>query len=872
MKTRVGGWVIAVVLVGNVSVQAVSSADEFAEVVKQRKAAQVEFQKKAEKLVAQMTLKEKLGLYKMSSSPVGRLGVDKYDWWNEALHGVARNGLSTQFPQSISMATTWDPELIQQMGEAIGKEARARHHEKPGRNGRYQGLTIWSPTINLARDPRWGRNEETYGEDPLLSGEMAKAFVKGLQGYDPKYLQTVATVKHFIANNTEHNRYSYRPTISERDLREHYMPAFRAAVEEADVQSIMSAYNGINDVPCAANKWLLTDVLRGEWGFHGTVVTDVGCPDKLIKNHKFVKDRTEALAAMVNAGVNVACPLKTNEKEAEQAINAGLMTEARLDRAIIQNLTTRMQLGQMVDDADNPYKKIPVSVIGCDEHLGIAREIAQKGAVLLKNDAVDGATVLPLNAGKIKKIILAGPYANAAFLGHYSGTPTHRAVTPLEGLKAAGADVQIDVHPFVGDEAQAIPASVLQPPEGEDATSGLKGEYFRKNDLSGEAEVVRIDRNIDFTWKKPISNVDPLIPGTKFGVRWTGRLVPDISGEYRLAIKTGTRMRVWLDEKLLIDAWDAKGEARMESDAIHLEAGKSHALKVEFASDGKYKAEAYLGWKLPEGYDADFFAPGFADDSDSTLVVYVGGFNPAMSGEWSDKDELAMPSDQRQDLERWVKRYKNMALVLNGGTIIVEPWLFDNIPAVMHTWYAGQEGGYALADFVFGKVSPSGRLPLTWYASQQDIPELDDYAIHTGRTYMYNENPVQFPFGHGLSYTTFKYGSVNVSKSTIAPGETVTVEVPVRNIGNMEAEEVVQVYAGNIDSAVYQPKIKLVAFGRIDLKPGDTGVLKLEVPADRLTYWDVKSRSFVLEAGGFELQIGSSSEDIRQTVKIEALN
>ena len=865
------GVVVGLFLLGAMGAQAVPSDEAFAAVVRQRKAAQAQFQKKAEELVAQMDLKEKVGLYNMMSTPVTRLGIEKYDWWNEALHGVARNGLSTQFPQSISMATTWDPELIQVMGEAIGKEARARHHEKPGRNGRYQGLTIWSPTINLARDPRWGRNEETYGEDPLLTAEMGKAFVKGLQGYHPKYFQTVATVKHFIANNTEHNRYSYRPTISERDLREHYMPAFRAAVEEANVQSIMSAYNGVNDVPCSANKWLLTDVLRGEWGFNGTVVTDVGCPKRLIEDHQYVKDNKEALAAMVNAGVHVACPLPAKEKDASMAIDEGLMTIEQLDQAVIQNLTTRLQLGHVIDDADNPYTSIPVSVIGSPEHIAIAREIAQKGVVLLKNDPVDGVPVLPMQAGKIKQIIVAGPYANAAFLGHYSGTPTHRAVTPLAGLKAAANRLKIEMHPFAGDEPQAIQASVLQPPVGEEAASGLKGEYFRSNDLTGEPEATRMDRNIDFTWKKPIANVDPLIPGTTFSVRWTGRLVPDISGEYKLFTQNKQRMRVWLDDQLVLNTWDPTGKSRQVSDTMLLEAGKNYNLKAEFAA-GEKASIAYLGWKLPKGFDDDFFAPGFAKDSDSTLVVYVGGFDPAMSGEWRDKTELALPDDQRRDLERWVKRYKNIALVLNGGTIIVEPWLFDNIPTVMHTWYAGQVGGHALADFVLGKVSPSGRLPLTWYASEKDIPELDDYTIHTGRTYMYNEKPVQFPFGHGLSYTTFDYGKVKVSKSAIAEGETVAVEVPVKNTGNMESEEVVQVYARDIDSAVYQPKKKLVAFGRIALKPGENSVLKLQIPAERLTYWDVKSQRFVLEAGDVELQVGASSADIRRTVQIKAIH
>lgn len=847
----------------------VSAGDAGPEIIRQRTEAQAAFRTEAEKLVAQMTLAEKLSLYDMKSDAITRLGIGEHDWWNEALHGVARNGLATQFPQSISMASTWDPQLIRKMSTAIGREARAKHHQEPGRNGRYQGLTIWSPTINLARDPRWGRNEETYGEDPLLTSAMAVAFVKGLQGNHPKYLQAVATVKHFIANNTEHNRYSYRTDISARDLREYYMQPYKAAVQQADVQSVMSAYNGINDVPCSANKWLLTDLLRNAWGFSGTVVTDVGVPARLITEHHYVTNNAEALAAMVTAGVDIASSLKSTLPDAEAALTNGLMTTDEFDRAIVQNLTTRMQLGQILDDSDNPYKSIPTSVIGSDEHLKIAREIAQKGAVLLKNDPINAQPVLPLKSGQIKQVIAAGPCANAAFLGHYSGTPTHKTVTPFEGLRAAAGNLKITMHRFAGDEAQAIPASVLLPPEGEEAPSGLKGEYIRGNDLTATPEAVRIDDNIDFTWKRPIPNVDPLIPGEKFAIRWTGRLVPDISGNYRLSIKPKSSMRVWLDGKKVIDTWETgeKEKEPVQSDALPLEAGKTYTLKVEYFTPGKYTSEAYLGWTIPKGYDADFFQPGTAPDSDSTLVVYVGGFNPAVAGEFSDYPDLSMPNDQMNDLKRWVKRYENIALVLNGGTIITEPWLFENLPAVMETWYAGQEGGHALADLILGKVSPSGRLPLTWYASDQDIPDLDDYAIHTGRTYMYNQKPVQFPFGHGLSYTTFEYGTPRLSKEVISQNDTLTVEVPVSNTGSMAAEEVVQLYVRDLESAVYQPKKKLAAFGRVSVEPGETQVLKLQVPAERLAWWDEDNQHFKIEPGEFELQVGASSEDIRQRAR-----
>jgi beta-glucosidase len=531
-----------------------------------------------------------------------------------------------------------------------------------------------------------------------------------------------------------------------------------------------------------------------------------------------------------------------------------------------------MQLGQIADDPDNPYKSTPMSVVGSDEHLKIAREIAQKGAILLKNDPVDGAPVLPLQSGKIKQVIVAGPYANAAFLGHYSGTPTHKTVTPLEGLRAAAGDLKITMHRFAGDQAQTIPSSVLLPPPGEEAQGGLKGEYIRGNDLIAAPEAVRMDPSIDFTWKRPISNVDPLIPGEKFSVRWTGSLMPDISGTYRLAIKPKSSMRVWLDGKKIIDTWETGEEQKepVESDEMDLEAGKTYEIKVEYFTPGKYRSEAYLGWTLPRDYDADFFAAGAVPESDSTLVVYVGGFNTATAGEFADYPDLSMPTDQLNDLKRWVKRYQNIALVLNGGTIITEPWLFENLPAVLETWYAGQEGGHALADLILGKVSPSGRLPLTWHASDKDLPDLDDYTIHTGRTYMYNQKPVQFPFGHGLSYTTFEYGTPRLSKATITANDTLTVKVPVRNTGGRAAEEVVQLYVRDLESAVYQPKKKLAAFGRVFVKPGETAVLTLEIPAKRLAWWDTDKQSFRIEPGEFELQIGASSDDIRQTTRFMA--
>lgn len=521
-------------LLGAASVYAAELENaDWSKVIKEQKSYQDKLEKKAEKLVQQMTLDEKMSLYVMSSAEIERLEIPAHDWWNEAIHGVARNGEATQFPVSIAMASTWDPDLIIRMSDAIGKEARGIYNSRGNPTDRYAGLTIWSPTLNLARDPRWGRNEETYGEDPLLISEMGTSYILGLQGTDPNYYQAVACAKHFIANNSEYNRFYYSPEISERDLREHYMPAFRSAVEDANVQQFMTAYNGLNNVPCTVNRWLLNDVLRNEWGFSGTVVSDAGAPTYLISQHEYASNNTDAVAGMLHAGVDVVADF--NDKIITgyfpEALSEGLVSEEMLDQSIVRNLTTRMQLGQIVEDSDNPYKKISESVVGSDEHLKIAREIAAKGAVLLKNNAVDGSPVFPLKSDDIKKIIVAGPYADVAQIGAYSGMSIHSSVTPFDGLREKAAqNVTVEVFPFYGINGRIIPSKNLLPPEGINAKFGLKAEYYADRDLQGDPVFERVDSTIDFSWRvAPLKFTDPDIPRPVFSTRWTGRLKPDES-------------------------------------------------------------------------------------------------------------------------------------------------------------------------------------------------------------------------------------------------------------------------------------------------------------------------------------------------------
>ncbi|WP_200761706.1 beta-glucosidase [Poriferisphaera corsica] len=836
------------------------------EIFKQRKAFQEKCYENARQLVEQMTLKEKAALFGMDSKSVDRFGISRHHWWNEAIHGVARNGRATQFPVSIAMGSTWDPELIYNMSSAIGQEARAKYHESPGKVRRYEGLTIWSPTINMARDPRWGRNDETYGEDPFLTSEMAVAFVKGIQGTHPEYYQTIATIKHFIANNTEHNREFSSPQIKQSVLRDYYMPAYREAVQKADAQSIMTAYNGVNGVPCTVNEWLLTDVLRNEWGFHGTVVTDVGAPKFLVTRHKYVETYAEAIALMINAGVDLnAMGTDLLYKYLGHAIERGLITDGAIDRAITQNLTTRMQLGQIIDDSSNPYKNTPMSVVGSDEHLAIAQEIAEKGTVLLQNKPVKGNALLPLGSRKIKKIIVAGPYGNVGELGGYSGTPTRRVSTVYGALKEAAKDVDVELEVWMNfSEPVPIPNSNLRPPVGFEGETGLKAEYFRGTAVQGVPQAVRLDPSIDREWEKPLENIDPEVPQPQFAVRWSGSLVPDVSGEYKISVKVDDGMRVWLDGQEIINEW-RRGAARVvDATPVNLEAGKAYPLRVEFFDNGG-KASSHLMWSLKEKPEENKI-----EEPDSTVVVFVCGFNLQIAREFVDHEDLSLPEIQMRSLRKWLAKTKNVIVVLNGGTIITEPWLFENVPAVLHAWYPGQEGGYALSNLLLGKSNPSGHLPMTWFKSVEQLPHLDDYDVTKGRTYQYSTAMPQFPFGHGLSYTSFSYENVKLSSDRLAEDDTILVSLNVRNTGDVAGADVVQIYARDLDPTKQNVIKKLVGFGRVEVKPGQTEEVSIEIPVERLASWNQSKQVMDVGQGKFELQIGTSSRGIeaRETIEI----
>lgn len=657
-------------------------------------------------------------------------GCQDGGWWNEALHGVARAGLATAFPQCIGLGSTWDPDLIQKMTDVASTEARI-HNLTYGKK-----LTYWSPTINILRDPRWGRTEESYSEDPYLLSRMAVAFVKGFQGDHPKYLKAVATLKHFVANNSEYNRHNGSSDVSERFLREYYLYAFQAGITEGGAYSVMSAYNAINGVPASANNWLLDDVLRSEWGFKGYVVSDCGAVSDIVHGHEYETDPEKAVALAAKAGTDLECETCETEqflydKYLLNAAKKGYITEKDIDKNVTRLFRARFLLGEFDPPHLVPYSTLPKSKLDCKEHRDLALQIAKESIVLLKNQN----KTLPLNQKKIKSIAVIGPNADRTVLGGYSGSPSV-SITPLQGLK-----------------------------------DKVKG-------------------NVKIRYSEGCKVMD------KEEVDWDDE-----------ADKAIFKM---LDERRSMD------------DAAEL-AGKCDR------------------------------------------AIIFAGTNLDVANEAADRTDLGLPGNQLQLIQKVHKANPNTIVVLINGMSLTINWLDENIPAIVEAWYPGQASGTAIADVLFGDYNPGGKLPVTFYKSLEDLPSLGDYDITKGHTYWFNKNEPLYPFGHGLSYTTFKYENLKTSKKTFNPAKEnkILVSVDVKNTGPVKGDEVVQLYIKDLKSSVIQPSKKLRKFKRITLDKGRTKKVTFELSNEDFAYWSERTKDWYIEPGQFEVQVGSSSADIK---------
>ncbi len=680
-------------------------------------------------LLGRMTLAEKIAQMNHPTRGVPRLGIPPYNYWNEALHGVARNGRATVFPQAIAMAATWDPALVQRIASAIGDEARAKHHatiRRFGQSGIYQGLTFWSPNVNIFRDPRWGRGQETWGEDPFLTGEMGAAFVRGLQGDHPKYMKAAACAKHYaVHSGPEKDRHTFNAVVSRRDLYATYLPAFKKLVVDARVEAVMGAYNRTLGEPCCASQLLLVDILRGEWGFAGHVVSDCGALSDIHRNHHYTKDAVETAALAIKRGCDLGCDHVYDELG--EAVQRGLVGEAEIDVCLGRTLATRFRLGMFDPPEQVPFTSIPMSVVGCDAHRELAYQAALKSVVLLKNK--NG--LLPLGE-KVRSILVVGPNATSTdiLLGNYHGLNEHMT-TLLEGL--------------------------------------------------------------------------------------IGRVPEGVKLEYRLG--------------------------------------------CQLAHPNKNSHD----WSVFEAANSD-------------VTIACMGISPMMEGEEGDailsdsngdRVNIGLPAVQVSYLKELASRGAKIVLLLAGGSPITLGEIEDMVQAIVYVWYPGQEGGRAVADLLFGSAAPSGKLPLTFPRSVDQLPPFEDYTMtpqpekgRDGRTYRYSRREPLYPFGFGLSYTTFQYSGLKLGKETLAAGDALPVSLTLANAGPVEAEEVVQFYLSDLEASVPVPQHSLVGFQRLRLAPGEKQAVEFTLTPQMMVLFDEDGKQ-KLEPGRFRLTVGGCSPGMR---------
>ncbi|MEK7473992.1 MAG: glycoside hydrolase family 3 C-terminal domain-containing protein [Candidatus Coatesbacteria bacterium] len=757
-------------------------------------------------LVGRMTLREKFTQLGTNAPAIPRLGVPAYAWGNECLHGVVAKG-ATSFPQPLALAAAWDPDLVRRIASAIGDEARILH-----RDGAV-GLTFFSPVVNMARDPRWGRVQETYGEDPLLTARLAVAYVKGLQGDDSRYLKAAATAKHYAANNEEWRRNFGSADVDEYSLREYYLPQFRACVREGGAAAVMCAYNAINGVPCCANKKLLTRILREEWGFTGYVVADCGAVADIYANHRYATTLEGAAAAALHAGCDLDCHW-VYQQALPVALARGLIVRADVDRALRRLFAVRFRLGEFDPPERDPWAALPREALNGPAHRELAREAAAASIVLLRNQG----GLLPLSR-TLTSLAVIGPMADRAMLGNYSGEPPH-AVTPLEGLRAAwpgaavrhaaGCDVLAD---------RPIPGGFLTPPGAVDGRRGVRAEYFANPSLRGVPLLDRVEPALEVTWTR--TPPAPGLPAQGFSVRWTARLTPPATGRYTFAVPSGQILRVRFDGRIVVDRWrdlgresagqpsaalfalpPVAGDGRLRF-SLTLEGGRPVDVRVDHVALAG-EPPTWLGWDQ-EGRAGFAEAVEAARASEAAIVCV--GTDERIETEGRDRDALNLPGVQ-EDLVRAVVEAnpRTVVVLVSGGPVAVPPGL---APALLEAWYCGEAAGFAIADVLSGVANPSGRLPVTAYASATDLPPFDSYDVRKGRTYRWATKAPLYPFGFGLSYTTFVYRDLTVEPA----GGGVRVRVAVANSGGRAGAEVVQVYR-------LDPGKALVDFRRITLAAG----------------------------------------------------
>lgn len=815
---------------------------------------------RAADLVSRMTLEEKAAQLINDAPAIPRLGVREYNWWNEGLHGVAAAGEATVFPQAIGLAATWNAPLIRQAADVISIEFRANYLENLHRFGGsdwFNGLTVWSPNINIFRDPRWGRGQETYGEDPYLTARLGVAFVQGLQGDDARYLRTVATPKHFaVHSGPEPSRHRDDIHPSPRDLNDTYLPAFRAAIMEGGALSIMCAYNAVDGVPACANAPLLRDYLREHWRFNGFVVSDCDAVGNIYRAHEHNYTRTpeEGVALAFRAGMDLICGGAEETDHILGAVRQGLITEAELDVALGRLFTARMRLGQF-DPPARVFPAITPADNDTEAHRALNLRIAEQSLVLLKN--ADG--LLPLRTPP-RSIAVIGPNAESVepLVGNYNGTPS-RPITVAEGLRRRFPEARVTYVEGVGliDPAlEPVPNAVLCR-DARCRSRGLTAAYFSDATMSAGPVRTAHELNAAMRWQGEQRNG---------AARWSGYITAPETGAYRFRYVANGGYRIWVDDALVVDAWNVDWRPSIATGGAMLEAGRTYAIRIE-AFQRAAQGDERLMWSPPSapGARAALEAARAAD-----VVVFVAGLTHEVEGEemrvevpgflGGDRTSLDLPAPQQRLLEQVTAIGKPVILVLMNGSALSVNWADAHVPAIIEAWYPGGEGGDAVARLIAGDFSPAGRLPVTFYRSADDLPAFSDYAMQN-RTYRYFSGEVLYPFGYGLSYARFAYANARASGTRVRADGSLRVLVDVTNTGQMDADEVVQLYATHPQQPG-TPIRALVGFERIHLKRGETRTVAFTLQGRGLSFVDAEGARRI-EPGPLRLWVGGGQPGMR---------
>ena len=815
-------------------------------------------EQRANDLLKRLTLDEKVKLMMNGSQAVSRLDIPQFEWWNEALHGVGRNGFATVYPITMCMAASWDEALLEQVFTAVSDEARVKAQEakRRGEIKRYQGLSFWTPNINIFRDPRWGRGQETYGEDPYLTELMGLAVVRGLQGpADARHMKLLACAKHFaVHSGPEWNRHSFNiENLPERDLWETYLPAFKALVQKGNVAEVMCAYQRIDGNPCCGSNRYEQQILRDEWGFKGMIVSDCGAIGDFWQKgkHGVSKDAASASAKAVLSGTDVECG--ANYKRLPDAVKAGEIKESDLDVSVKRLLVARFLVGDFDPDEEVEWTKIPASVVASKEHKQMALDMARKGTVLLQNRN----NVLPL-AKSASDIVVMGPNANDSVMmwGNYSGYPT-ATITMLQGIREKAGNVRyITGCGLTRGEVDDSRYSMITSPDGR---KGMKATYWNNTEMEGEPAATDL---LTEPINKSNGGATVFAPGVNldhFSARYEGTFVPEEDETLTLSIGCDDKARLILNGDTIINRWKSRQRIDYQQKVVNFKAGQTYNIHIDYVQENDMAAMQFDLTRKHTPTNEELLA----QIGNAGTVVFVGGISPRLEGEDMKVDEpgfkggdrlnIELPQVQRDMLAMLHKAGKRVVFVnCSGGAVGLVPEI-ENCDAIVQAWYGGEKGGEAVADIIFGDCNPSGKLPVTFYKNVEQLPDFEDYTM-TNRTYRYFRGEPAFVFGHGLSYTTFNFGTPKYDKKRG------TVTVDVTNSGSRDGDEVVQVYIRNTADAE-GPLKTLRAYKRVSLKAGESKTVTIDMPRDRFEGWDVKTNTMRVVPGKYEIMVGNSSAD-----------